>query len=215
MLPDNFVWTRYGTESGETMGSILARKERERVATGGRFLWGIGNSVGPSVRRLLDAHRGVDPYVVFSPMLAAPKQIDVAPSRVCVWTSAVGIDGHDWVIPEGVRVTSRTGSGAREKQRHYALVCRVDHPLVPQEDGPRFSITDLRNFASGNPVGASQVTSVVSRQGQTNGGSYVAALVARLDYPFVVELHDPCAEGGAAPARRGVHQMALEVGVTQ
>ena len=40
MLPSHFVWTRYGTESGESMGAILARKERERIAAAGCFLWG-------------------------------------------------------------------------------------------------------------------------------------------------------------------------------
>ena len=213
MLPENFVWTRYGTESGESMGSILARKERERLATGGRFLWGIGNSVGPSVRRLLDVHRGIDPFVVFSPMLAAPKQADVTPGRVSVWTSAVGIDGRDWEIPEGVWVTSRASAGAREKLRHYALVCQVERPLVPQEGGPRFSITDLRNFASGNPVGASQVTSVVSRQGCSGGGSYIASLIAQLVYPFVVELGDPRPADAPQVPRRGTRQLTFEAGL--
>jgi hypothetical protein len=44
-LPEAFVWTRFGTEAGQTIDRILARKEAERIANGGLFLWGIGNSV--------------------------------------------------------------------------------------------------------------------------------------------------------------------------
>ncbi len=192
-LPDYFVWTRYGTESGEAAESILSRKERERQAADGLFLWGVGNSVAPSVRKLLAHLRGRDPEVVFSPMLAAPRAIDVSPAEVVAWRSARGIDDRDWEMPEGTLVTSRTGPGGARKARHYALVCRRSEALRADDAGERFAIDDLANFASGNRVGHSQVTSVVHRKGRSADGPYVAAVVATLAYPYVVELTEPVA----------------------
>lgn len=194
-LPDYFVWTRYGTESGEAAESILARKERERQMAGGLFLWGIGNSVAPSVRKLLLHLKGRDPAVLFSPMLAAPREVDVSPSEVVAWSCARGIDERDWEMPAGTMVTSRAGTG---KSRHYALVCRRTDPLREDAAGDRFAIDDLTNFASGNRVGHSQVTSVVHRVGRSFEGPYVAAVQATLVYPYVVELTEPVALGIAA-----------------
>lgn len=190
-LPEYFVWTRYGIESGEEIGSIFRRKERERLTSGGTFLWGIGNSVAPSVRKLLAHLNGEPPAIVFSPMLAKPKTLDVLPGRVVTWTLAHGIDGLEWQIPAGTVVTSRAAAGSSDKTRHYALVCRLETPLNERQDGQRFSIDDLRNFASGNRVGHSQVSSVVQRSGQNTSGPYLAAVVAALQYPYVVELSGP------------------------
>jgi hypothetical protein len=55
-LPGFFCWTRIGPEAAEPIQGILRRKEQERVANGGVFLWGIGNAVGPSLSELLDPH---------------------------------------------------------------------------------------------------------------------------------------------------------------
>lgn len=199
-LPDYFVWTRYGTESGEAVGSILARKEQERQAAGGIFLWGIGNSVAPSVRKLLASLKGRDPCVVFSPMLAAPRAIDVTPAKVFAWQSARGIDEQEWEMPAGTLVTSRGGAAGISKSRHYALVCQRNEALRVNDSGDRFAIADLANFASGNPVGHSQVTAVVHRTGRSTDGPYVAAVVATLAYPYVVELSDPVVLDPAKPA---------------
>lgn len=190
-LPDYFVWTRYGTESGEAIEAILARKEQERRASGGIFLWGIGNSVAPSVRKLLAHLKDRDPCVVFSPMLAPPRAVDVAPAEVVVWESARGIDEQEWEMPAGTLVTSRGGAAGVSKSRHYALVCQRNEPLRVNDSGDRFAIADLANFASGNPVGHSQVTAVVHRTGRSTDGPYVAAVIATLAYPYVVELSDP------------------------
>jgi hypothetical protein len=197
-LPDYFVWTRYGTESGEAAESILARKEQERQMAGGLFLWGIGNSVAPSVRKLLHHLKGRDPAVLFSPMLAAPREADVSPAGVVAWSCARGIDEREWEMPSGTIVTSRAGAGAARKSRHYALVCLRAEPLREDVAGERFAIDDLTNFASGNRVGHSQVTSVVHRVGRSSDGPYVAAVLATLVYPYVVELTEPVALGGTA-----------------
>ena len=65
-LPEYFCWTRFGTEAAEPIDSILGRKERERVANRGIFVWGIGNAIGPSIRELL--RREAQPEVLFSPI---------------------------------------------------------------------------------------------------------------------------------------------------
>ena len=67
----------FGTEAGEEIGQMLQRKEQERAANGGIFIWGIGNAVGPSIRELV--RRGPKPEVLFSPIKSAPKQQDVLP----------------------------------------------------------------------------------------------------------------------------------------
>ena len=198
-LPEHFVWTRYGTESGEPVGSILARKEKERQSCGGKFLWGVGNSVAPSVRRLLSLH-GKDPCVVFSPMLATPRAIDVVPSDVVAWQSACGMDGQEWEIPPGVLVTSRGSAAGIGKSRHYALVCHRTEVLRANASGERFAIADLVNLTTSNPVGHSQVTAVVRCTDRSPDGPYVAAVIATLVFPYVVELSDPIAFDPAAPA---------------
>lgn len=215
-LPDYFVWTRYGTESGEAAESILARKERERQLADGLFLWGIGNSVAPSVKSLLAYLRGREPVVLFSPMLAAPRKIDVTPGEVVAWSCARGIDDREWDMPAGTMVTSRAGVGSARKSRHYALVCRRDVPLRPDSAGDRFAIDDLTNLASGNRVGHSQVTSVVHRVGSSSDGPYVATVVATLVYPYVVDLTEPVALGNACdnrvlkPSANRAKQLLLE-----
>lgn len=191
-LPENFVWTRYGVESGEDAHSIFARKERERLAAGGVFLWGVGNSTGPSVRKLL-AQQTTPPAVVFSPMLCAPRSIDAAPAAVVAWRRAQGLDGQAWALPESALVTSHAGTPCKAKKRHYALVCYRDAPVEPVRDGCRFSLADVCNYASGRRVGPSQVSCVVRRIGATHNGVYLAAMVATLTYPYVVELHEAVA----------------------
>lgn len=215
-LPDCFVWTRYGTESGEAVDSILARKERERQIADGLFLWGVGNSVAPSVRKLLAHLKGRDPAVVFSPMLSRPRAVDVSPTEVVAWRCARGIDERDWAMPQGTLITSRTGPHGTRKSRHYALVCRRREPLRADDAGEHFSIDDLTNFVSGSRVGHSQVTSVVKRVRQSVFGPYMATVVATLVYPYVVELTDPVAladvlaRGARASAAKRHKQLQLE-----
>lgn len=94
-------------------------------------------------------------------------------------------------MPGGTLVTSRGGAASVSKSRHYALVCQRNEALRVNDSGDRFAIGDLANFASGNPVRHSQVTAVVHRTGRSADGPYVAAVIATLAYPYVVELRDP------------------------
>ena len=191
-LPDAFCWTKYGDEAGEAVSSILQRKETERAANGGTFLWGIGTSIRPSLLKLLATVP--DPEVIFSPMLSAPAAKDVSPPAVAVWQRARGVDGDPFELPAHTTVTSRLGTGARS-ERHYALVCESSLPLTPDDDLATSQWIDdalLRNLASGRPLGASQVTSVVKRasSGERPRRRYQVGFRATLRYPYFLELSD-------------------------
>jgi hypothetical protein len=200
-LPRHFCWTKFGSEAGEPIEQILDRKEQERVANGGVFLWGIGNSVAPGIRRLVGLE--AQPLVVFSPMRAAAKAVDVRPQRVLRWREATDLSGCDWPVPAASIVTSRAWEGEREKKTHYALVCRSDVPLQVLGDGAEISFDALRNLESGNRLGFSQVTSVVQlAPGAGAGPHYRIGFVAALAFPYFVELTAPQIAGGhpAAPS---------------
>lgn len=213
MLPKHFCWTRFGTEAGEKIDSILARKEQERLATGGMFLWGIGNSVGPAIRDLIRLEER--PIVLFSPMRSKPKAIDVAPSGLTVWSEALDLDGREWLIPQGVKVTSRQGSETgRAKRSHYALVCRASSPLITL-DLISLRYEELVNLQSKNKLGASQVTAVVEQlaQGTADCTTYPVAFMAELVFPYFVKLGGPLDSELQASKSRGrsahFHQPSL------
>lgn len=187
-LPDAFCWTKYGTEAGEPIATILARKEAERLANSGIFLWGIGNAVGPSVAQLLSEYP--KPQVVFTPMLSKAARQDVSPGRTARWFRGVGLDGREYALPEQTMVTSRL---SRAQAVHYALVCRTEESLIrpPDRTAPVFSAADLCNLRSGARVGSSQVTSVVRKIAcavSSVMAPYRVAFSAELVEPYVVRL---------------------------
>jgi len=55
-------------------------------------------------------------------------------------------------------VTSR---GGNEKKSHYALLCHSSENIADNGDLGVFDATRARNLASSNPIGASQVISIV------------------------------------------------------
>ena len=124
-LPQTFCWTRFGTEAGEPIEQIFARKEQERRASGGTFFWGIGNSIAPAVRALVE--RTAAPSVLFSPIASRPRTVDVRPGRVVRWLRAEMFDGKCFDLPDDVCVTSRYSG----RLAHYALVCSTAEPLRP------------------------------------------------------------------------------------
>ena len=185
-MPSRFCWTKFGAEAGEAAQEILDRKEHERAANRGLFLWGIGNSVAPSLLALLASTP--QPQVLFTPMLSAAAAKDRSPRRVGRWTTAVGLDGDPFDMPAASTVTSRL-SDAGASQRHYALVCRSDTPLHAAASQCWFDDQHLRNLLSGAPVGASQVTSVVrSVPSRRHRRRYQVAFSAHLAAPFQVTL---------------------------
>ena len=186
-IPRAFCWTRFGTEAGESFASILARKEAERRANDGIFLWGIGNSIGPAVSELVA--RVDTPEVLFSPIKSRPRQVDVAPAHVVRWTRAEDLHGRAFDLPSASRVLSRWTPGRRGA--HYALVCASADALELDDRGC-LSFGALRNLRSGARLGASQVTAVVEREEANAGGSeYLVALRAALVAPYFVRLRQP------------------------
>lgn len=185
-LPQAFCWTRFGSEAGQSIDEILRRKERERVANGGVFFWGIGNSISSGIRQLVLSTSG--PEVLFSPIKGRARLVDREPSMVVGWAAAETMDGEPFELPPGTLVTSRGGTG----RAHYALVCFSDVPLCRSESGPSLGFDGLRNLLSGRPLGASQVTAVVSRNGgEGDGRQYTVPFRATLVAPYFVRLKAP------------------------
>lgn len=191
-VPGCFVWTRFGTEAGQSIADILHRKEDERKANRGVFYWGIGNAIGPSVIELL---RRLDaPEVLFSPIKSAPRKQDVAPENVVGWTTAFGLHGEPYALPPRSLITSRFNA---DRPRHYALVCKSDTPLegltTSCSCADRVQLSGLRNILSGRPLGTSQVTAVVQRKSMNGarGPEYDVSFRAVLEPPYLINLSDP------------------------
>lgn len=194
VLPDVFCWTRFGTEAGQAVEAILARKEEERHANGGVFLWGIGNAVGPSLRRLLELVRS--PEVLFSPIHSSPRREDVDPSCVAAWTEAEALDGSRYCLPASSLVTSAWKPG---REAHYALVCRSEDDLREMRPAGSVNFAELKNLVSGQNLGSSQTTAVVRRDTASNGSpnrSYMIAIRAQLVFPYFLRLTGPVPLGG-------------------
>jgi hypothetical protein len=190
-LPDWFCWTRFGTEAGEDIGHILQRKEEERAANGGIFIWGIGNAVGPSIRELV--RRGSKPEVLFSPIKSSPKQHDILPAAVAAWTLGETLEGDLYYLPEHSLVTSRYDPSA-PKETHYALVCFSRMPIAPAQPAGKIAFAALTNLRTGRPIGASQVTAVVHRRpvdSKDGEHAYDVAIRAELAFPYFIKLRLP------------------------
>lgn len=199
-LPELFVWTRFGTEAGQPIEDIIERKERERRANGGVFLWGIGNNIAPSLPALLRS--GQTPMVAFSPIKSKPRAVDQSPGQVAVWRRATTPTGAPFDLPLASVVTSRFAHG---KSKHFALVCRSDQPLTLSSTSEALYFKSLVNAKSGSRLGFSQVTAVV-RLGNNSAGkqhSYDVAMRCELAAPFVAILHDPIVITN--PAQERVH----------
>lgn len=204
-IPLHFCWTRFGTEASQTVDQILARKERERQANGGIFLWGIGNALGPSIRELV--RRDGEPEVLFSPIRSAPRLVDISPRAVVAWTAGRTIWGERYELPEASIVTSRYDP-LRPRISHYALVCYREQKLGLEVSGRQISLGSLRNLVTGRKVGSSQVTAVVERKSESSVRAvrYSVSMRAFLVPPFFVRLTEPAlvsVDASGAPIRLG------------
>ena len=183
-LPPHFCWTRFGTEAGELIDQIIARKEQERLNNNGLFFWGIGNALTPSMYQLLKLEQS--PEVIFSPIISSPKQIDISPPSIVKWKSAQDLNNQPFILPVNINITSRATS-----PRHYALVCYSEQSLKLSM-GQSFSINNLRNLLTNKQVGGSQVSAVVKySDNEERGTQYYVALRAQLMAPFFIKLLDP------------------------
>jgi hypothetical protein len=187
VIPDAFCWTRFGTEAGETLEEILERKERERRENDGVFFWGIGNSVAPGLLALLE--RCDRPEVLFSPIKGRPRAIDRAPAARFAWTGGRDLGGSRFELPATARVTSGGPPGGSGRP-HYALVCRSSRPLSIDLRDAEVDFLALRNLLSGNPLGVSQVTAVVTvfEDQAPSDMRYRVAMRAELAPPYFVRL---------------------------
>jgi len=177
-----------GTESGEGLSQIIRRKEVERRAGRGIFLWGVGNPLGRALAALTKVSD--QPVVLFSAMRSKPRPVDSAPSALRIWLSYVAEDGREQEIPGTSLLTSRSLTAAgRAKESHYALVCTTDGPIDAGPAG-ELDASGLVNLVSGRPVGSSQVTSVVRQmKGAVSGGTaYPINFVAHMHGPGQVRL---------------------------
>jgi hypothetical protein len=186
-IPEAFCWTRFGTEAGETIEEIVGRKERERLDNDGIFFWGIGNSVAPAMSALIE--QSDRPEVLFSPIRGRPRAVDCAPAARFAWTAGHDLHGRRFKLPPAARVTSggRPGGSARA---HYALVCASAAPLSIDSGDEELDFLALRNLMSGNPLGASQVTAVVTvlEDQAPSDMRYRVAMRAELTPPYFVRL---------------------------
>lgn len=190
-LPRCFCWTRFGTEAGQSVEQILARKEQERKANDGLFFWGIGNAIGPSMLELL--RRTTSPEAVFSPIQSAPKREDATPESVVAWSEAQTLSGEKYRLPKHSLITSRSDP-LRPKLKHYALVCCSESAIAIENSREYIRFSTLRNLLTNRPVGASQVTAVVhmaARGSEEKGLSYNVGFRVFLAPPYFVELTAP------------------------
>jgi hypothetical protein len=117
----------------------------------------------------------------------------VRPPAVAAWALGETLDGDVYRLPEHSLVTSRYDPVATGVM-HYALICFSRQPLITEEPVAKLTFAALKNLRTGRPIGASQVTAVVLREGldHRNGGrTYDIAIRAELVYPYFVKLRRP------------------------
>lgn len=187
-IPDIFCWTKMGTEAGQDLNAILHRKELERSAGNGSFAWGIGNSLGNSAHFARKQSPNGEVDVLFTPMKSAPKVVDTSPSQLFLWLYYESASGSIKVLPEHMLITSRGHEGKRSR---YALLCHSSEEITEQDLGA-FHASSVRNLVSMNPVGASQVTSVVRYQtSDIDEKPYRVSFKAKLHGEGFVKLVEP------------------------
>jgi hypothetical protein len=98
-----FVWTRMQDEAGQTLHTIIRRKEAERASGNGEFWWGIGNSLGACVLSAAREAGGSLP-VLFSMMLSRPAKADSHAETVWLFDEWRDRNGHLHDMPPHVGV---------------------------------------------------------------------------------------------------------------
>jgi hypothetical protein len=192
-------WSRMQAEAGQALDAIVKRKERERQAGGGVFLWGVGNAPAVAISQLARLRMPIP--IVFSTMKSKPKAVDMAPSRTVVWRRYVDENGIERPLPKSALVTSRGDSASGAKTKHYALMCYSDRPLMLTRGVP-FDPAAFRNVGgAGAPVGASQVTALLKQVAELDPSpAYEANVIAWLTGGYWVRLSDPRELGAKAIA---------------
>ncbi len=179
-----------GDEAGQPLSMILSRKEEERKRGNGIFFWGIGTALGSKVWAFIDSTQ--NPLAIFSPMKSKAQKSDIDPDLIFAWTSYMDKMGHKRAMPDHALVLSRGNSLTKVKQKHYALVCRKDTPLL-DEKWPDLNWSKLCNFMGESKVGNSQVTALVESRDWTHDKDriYDVLFGAELVEPYYITLVDP------------------------
>ncbi|MBN3766549.1 hypothetical protein [Burkholderia sp. Ac-20365] len=191
-LPPTFCWTKTGTESGEELPTIVLQKEWERRLGGGRFLWGVGQSLGTSAQ--IAAHRTGSLLALFSPASTRPRKGGRKREDMLLWNAWIDSTGQVRQLPPHAFIVSRTVlPSGRRREHHYALVCSSPTELSM---GTRLYVhpEHLRSVSTGKPLGAAQSAAVVdctSRAGDLSGKRYPVALAVELEAPYFVRLAQP------------------------
>jgi hypothetical protein len=186
-----FVWTKIGTETGESIADIVDRKEGER-SKGGVFWWGIGTSLGPALRDEAQKSGGSIP-IIFCVMLGEPQKLDVSPASKVRWTSWRDWDGSETSVPPFVLVKSRgEDRSGKRKNKHYSVVCRPDGKLRLNSNGQLFDARNCRTL-SGKAPGDSQNTALLTGDITRShpNGRYRVAFAAMLVRPWQATLLNP------------------------
>ncbi len=76
-------WSRMQAEAGQQLDAIISRKELERQANAGMFVWGVGNAPARLTRVLARAGKPV--RAVFSIMKSKPRRIDALADALLLW----------------------------------------------------------------------------------------------------------------------------------
>jgi len=181
-----FIWSKVQVESGLSLPQILVLKEAERLAGNGVFWWGIGTALDRRAVERSAVQAGGTLPVLFSLMLSRPKNIDVNPDQITVWTQWEG-DPTRYDLPRHVLEFSR----AHGRPSHYALCCRSAAPLAlashPFNPG-------LHRNLSGKALGSSQVTALLEgdiEDKENTPGIYHFGFRATLVEPWFVKLVNP------------------------
>lgn len=193
-IPDVFCWTKIGAESGQRIQDIVRRKELERRANDGVFLWGIGNSLGATLAQVqIGSPEPIE--VLFSPMRSSPKLIDEQPEGLLAWLAYEMPGGYEAEVPEYSLVVSRGNvASGTPKRQHYALLCHSEASLELQSN-EMIDAARARNYASCAALGASQVTALVRYNREASitahANYYGIAFRAKLANPGFVRLRQP------------------------
>ena len=183
-------WSRMQAEAGQKLEDIIARKECERRAGDGLFLWGVGNAPPLVINELVCMDKKIP--VVFSIMKSKAKAIDVAPERVVIWRRYFDSNGFQQPLPEHALVISRSDRETDAKKFHYALMCYSDTPLQLKYGTP-FDHHAYRNASKrGGPIAPSQVTALLNLTSEpSKNPGYEVNLRAMLTANYWIRLTDP------------------------
>lgn len=196
MIPAYFVWQKAGTESGQEFADIVAAKEAQRRLSGnGTFLWGVGNNL--NLAPLVETLGITRPEVIFT-LVNDTHPDDARQDLIRVWTKAYAKDANgverEWTMPRGTEVRSKVNA-----ERHYALVCHSDTPLVavdPNDATDAFDYADVYSLSATDPTkplkpSPRTLFAVRYDPSHSGPGKNKCVLRAELIPPYIVRLDAP------------------------